>query len=190
MVYQTKKHQYNDDEVVSALQKSIRRGIEEDAYYFALEICDGGEHKVGFSRLYNRLKTIIYEDIGLGHPEVVLQGSKAIDDMKEIYDNNKDGWRIILGYIILLLCRSCKSRIADNFNICMEKVWDNEKIEMPDYALDYHTGRGNKILGRTKYSKKGIEHFITEGEKLRNESVELKDNYREIAHQIRKHWFK
>jgi replication-associated recombination protein RarA len=39
------QHGFNDDEVVSALQKQIRRGIEDDALYWALEICSNGRNK-------------------------------------------------------------------------------------------------------------------------------------------------
>jgi replication-associated recombination protein RarA len=229
MAYKTKKHDYDDDVVVSALQKSIRRAKEEDAMYWALEICDGGNHKAGFTRLckrlnviisedigladkktiknglkalkdmkqmyeeytgfkkcYDTLKNIIYTDISISDSEVVNESSELLDNMKEIYekDKGKPEWQIVLGHIILLLCRSKKSRIADNFTIDMKNIWDNKKFSVPDYALDYHTSAGNK-MGRTKYSKKGIEHFLTEGEKLINESDTIIDKYKLFSHQIR-----
>ena len=34
--FQTKHHSYNDDELISALQKCIRRGMEQEAMYFSL----------------------------------------------------------------------------------------------------------------------------------------------------------
>jgi replication-associated recombination protein RarA len=37
----------------------------------------------GFSHLRNRLMIIAYEDIGIGNPEVVLQVSIALRDMKK-----------------------------------------------------------------------------------------------------------
>ena len=59
--FQTKKHGYADDEVKSAIQKEIRRGNEENAMYWALEIAT--ESKSSFGWLRNRLKIILYEDI-------------------------------------------------------------------------------------------------------------------------------
>jgi hypothetical protein len=35
-LFETKKHQYNDDEVKSVIQKTIRRGDEEGSLFFAL----------------------------------------------------------------------------------------------------------------------------------------------------------
>ena len=34
--FQTKHHSYNDDELISALQKCIRQGMEQEAMYFSL----------------------------------------------------------------------------------------------------------------------------------------------------------
>ena len=40
-----------------------------------------------------------------------------------------------------------------------------ERLEIPDYALDKHTYRGKK-MGR------GLDHFFAEGAKLENQTVE------------------
>jgi len=182
------KHGFNDDEVISALQKQIRRGIEDDAFYWALEICSNGRNKSGFSRLRNRLTAITYEDIGLGDPDIVLQVSIALRDMEKMYNNNNDSWKVILSYIIMLLCRAKKSRITDHFTTYIDDVWKNRsvkemEIEIPNYALDIHTSQGNK-LGRTKDALKGITHFIKEGELLENENSDIKDIYKNEVQRI------
>jgi replication-associated recombination protein RarA len=187
--YQT-KHGFNDDEVVSALQKQIRRGVEDEALYWALELCENGAHKSGFSRLRNRLIIISYEDIGIGDPETVLQVSIAIRDMEKLWKKDNAGWKIILAYIILKMCRSKKSRITDHFQTVMDYVWNEKKpeemdIQIPDYAVDMHTSQGN-LRGRTKGSLKGIEHFIKEGGKLENINTEIEDVYKKQAHHILK----
>lgn len=187
--YQT-RHGFNDDEVVSALQKQIRRGIEDDALYWAIELSNNGEHKSGFSRLRNRLWVILYEDIGLGDPETVLQVSIAIRDMEKLWKNKNPGWKTILSYIILKMCRAKKSRITDNFRTVVDYIWNEKKpeemdIEIPDYAVDMHTSQGN-LMGRTKGSLKGIEHFLKEGGKLENVNTELEDIYKKQAHHILK----
>ena len=180
--FQTKKHGYNDDELKSALQKSIRRGLEESAMYYALELAYEGKSSFGWLR--NRLKIIAYEDIGLANPEVVLQVSKAVEDMDYFYNNKNDEWILALSHIILLLCRSKKSRINDHFVINMDFIWNStafdikETFKIPDYALDKHTTKGCQ-MGR------GNEHFIEEGDKLENEEEELND-YKERYHKILK----
>ncbi|MEF8879463.1 MAG: hypothetical protein V5A64_03615 [Candidatus Thermoplasmatota archaeon] len=187
--YQT-KHGFNDDEVVSALQKDIRRGLEKNALYWAFEICDGGEHKSGFSRLRNRLIIITYEDIGMGEPGTVLEVSNAVEDMENLWKAKNSGWKIVLAYIILKLCRAKKSRIADHFQNVIFDSWKNENakeegFEIPDYAIDMHTSKGN-LRGRSKGSLKGVKHFIEEGEKLDEENQDVEDIYRKKAHEILK----
>ena len=176
------KHGFNDDEVVSALQKQIRRGIEDDALYWALELCENGKNKSGFSRLRNRLLIIVYEDIGLGNPEVVLHVSLALRDMEKMYKSGNENWKLILSHIILLLSRTAKSRITPHFLKYIEFAWEKKtpkemEVEIPDYALDMHTSKGN-LMGRTKGSLKGINHFIEYGEKLENENTIINDIYR------------
>jgi replication-associated recombination protein RarA len=174
--FQTKYHAYNDDELVSALQKCIRRGMEEEAMYFSLEL--GNEGKSGFGLLHSRLQVTTYEDIGLADPSIVSTVSQALIDMKTMYEYKKGDWKMVLAYIILLLCRAKKSRITDHFKIFIKNKWNNleKSYEIPDFALDMHTSQGN-LLGRSKGSFQGINHFITEGEKLENESPEIKDIY-------------
>lgn len=181
--FQTKHHQYNDDELISALQKCIRRGMEEEALYFALEL--GNEGKTGFWVLISRLQVIAYEDIGLGDPTVVSHVSEAIEDMKTMYEKNRGDWEMVLSYIILLLSRAKKSRITDHIKILMKNKWNQKEklFDIPDFALDMHTSQGN-LLGRTKGSNQGINHFINEGEKLENENKTIKDIYKKPVHDL------
>jgi replication-associated recombination protein RarA len=182
------RHGFNDDEVVSALQKQIRRGVEDDAFYWAFELCEDGENEKGFLSLKNHLMTIAYEDIGLGDPDIVLQTSIGIRDMERLFKINNERWRVILSYIILRLCRAEKSRISDHFTQYIHHVWkhkspDEMEVTIPDYALDMNTAQGN-LIGRTKKSDQGIEHFIEEGEILANENPDIRDIYEQEAHNI------
>jgi replication-associated recombination protein RarA len=162
-LFETKKHQYNDDEVKSVIQKTIRRGDEEGSLFFALELA----HE--------------------SNPDFVLRISKAVDDMVLLYESNNEEWETSLAYVILLLCRSPKSRIANHFKVYVKSCWEDDtgrfNIDIPDYALDYHTTKGNK-LGRIKHSRKGIDHFIKAGEKLINETIEIEDIYKKKAHRV------
>jgi len=181
--FQTKHHRFNDDEIISALQKCIRRGMEEEAMYFALEL--GNEGKSGFGLLHSRLLVTTYEDIGLGDPSIVATVSQALTDMRAMYEKKKGDWEMVLAYVILALCRAQKSRITDHFKLVIKHQWkkDETQIPIPDFALDMHTSQGN-LLGRTKGSLQGINHFIAEGEKLENENPEIKDIYKNKAEKI------
>ena len=54
---------YDFYELLSALQKCVRRGLEEQAVYFAVEL-DG----FNSTALWNRLRIIASEDIGCANP--------------------------------------------------------------------------------------------------------------------------
>ena len=177
--YQT-KHGYNDDEVISALQKDIRRGHEQQAMHWALEL--GEEGKSGFGQLASRLTIIAYEDVGLGDPAVVQQACHAIQDMRDMHRNGWGEWRMTLAYIVLLLCRSQKSRISCHFLQVARHRWETTSPDIPDYALDMHTSAG-ALQGRTRGSREGIQHFIEEGERLDNECG-IEDVYRRDAQDL------
>lgn len=177
--YQT-RHGYNDDELVSALQKDIRRGNEQQAMHWALEL--GAEGKSGFGQLASRLTVIAYEDVGLGDPVVVQRACSAIRDMRDMYRNDRGEWRMALAYIVLLLCRSRKSRISCHFLQVMQHRHETGPPDVPDYALDMHTSAG-ALQGRTKGSTRGVQHFIEEGERLVNEGS-VDDIYRDEAAEL------
>ena len=69
--------------------------------------------------------------------------------------------------------------ISDNLTITVlgNIELKDERLEIPDYALDMHTYRGRK-MGRR------IGHFFTEGAKLENQAME--DPYEQIAFEILK----
>jgi replication-associated recombination protein RarA len=161
------------DEVLSALQKDIRRGNEYQAVYWATELESFNEETgAGATMLWNRLKVVASEDVGLANP----MGPLIIDVLeKEYYDTRgkNDSWRLFLVHAVLYLARSPKSRVVDNL---LNVVYNDErKLEIPDYALDMHTYGGRK-MGR------GIEHFFAEGAMLAKQA--MKDPYEKIAEEI------
>ena len=168
---------YDFYECTSALQKSIRRGLEEDAMFWAIEI-ESRFHDY----LWKRLQIISIEDIGLGDPQVVLY----VAEMRKLYqelrkDFEKRGARsirMVLSNAILAMCRADKSRIGDEFQIVMYGRHEaGVKLPIPDFAFDQHTKRGREI-GR------GPEHFWTEGVKVHPQS-KLANPYHEEAVEIR-----
>jgi replication-associated recombination protein RarA len=62
----TTKHGYRADEVISAFQKSIRRGEEEDAVFFAYEMLATSDELA--EKFWQRARVISVEDIGLADP--------------------------------------------------------------------------------------------------------------------------
>ncbi len=156
---------YDLHELLSALQKCIRRGMEYEALHFAIELEEFG--KSGPTILWNRLKIIACEDIGPANPTMPL----LVDLMLKHYQAEKaklveNSDRLFLANAIVCLCRSPKSRITDDLLtvVSYEREKENKKIPIPDFALDSHTSQGAK-MGR------GIEHFFTEGNKLENEAL-------------------
>jgi replication-associated recombination protein RarA len=145
-------------EVFSALQKEIRRCKEYEAIYWAREL-----ESFNPKALWNRLRVIASEDIGLADPPASL----IVDVLeKQYYDavaRKNDSSRLFVVHAVLFLARSPKSRIVDNLLAVVYN--DEERLEIPDYALDMHTYRGKK-MGR------GLEHFFEEGAKLVNQAID------------------
>jgi replication-associated recombination protein RarA len=67
---------------LSCLQKAIRRGQEEEAYYWDCQLIDIG--KSGETQMWNRLRVIASEDIGLvGNSAVLINSlSKSFEEVK------------------------------------------------------------------------------------------------------------
>jgi len=101
-------------EVMSALQKHIRRGEEREAMHCACEM--GHSSNAFHTMLCNRLEIIAHEDIGLANPQAVIFTAIAVEQAKRLYDEKKAGkWRMMVGNAIRMLCRSDKSREGDHF---------------------------------------------------------------------------
>ncbi|MDZ7355787.1 MAG: hypothetical protein ONB55_21920 [candidate division KSB1 bacterium] len=134
---------YPFDEVASAFQKCIRRGLEEEALYWGSELFISGYE----AYLWKRILIITSEDIGLANPDLP-QNIRALYqnwlDLKEGKDLRCERSMFVF-HAILLLVRSPKSRIVDNARNLFQKMDrrqpDNHK-EIPSFALDKHTKRG------------------------------------------------
>ncbi len=154
------KNGYKLDEIVSALQKDIRRGNELMASYWAFEMNDSGFWRYCF----RRLQVISGEDIGLANPEAMILVSStyssllAQDKVKKIIqvDNN------VLGFIVSYLARSRKSRHTDYLGgVLLKRKEQGWKPEIPEYAIDEHTERGREL-------GKDDNEFFREGSRIEN----------------------
>lgn len=165
---------YDLFEVASTVQKAIRRGEEDTALYFAVEMFESGFDEY----LWKRLRIIASEDVGLAEPNIAAN-IWALYEMHEEQKKKKDTKhvpeRLFLTHAILLLCRAKKSRLVDWTLIAYWEGHGQEpRREIPDYAFDKHTARGRK-LGR------GEEHFFEEGARLENHHPQPAEEERKEA---------
>jgi replication-associated recombination protein RarA len=160
-MYPTKtKLGYSTDEVISALQKCIRRGMEQHALFWAVELYNSGYDEW----CWKRLRIMASEDVGLAEPHIpgtIHALYQLYIELKKKKDDYQKPERLQLTHAVLLLARAKKSRIVDNALIYFWQSHETDRYEIPDFALDKHTQRGRQ-MGR------GIKHFIDEGSSLAN----------------------
>ncbi len=141
-------------DVISALQKEIRRGNEYAAFYWALELCPKYE-----AYMWRRLVVIANEDLGIAAGwilEFVPQQRAIYFELRAERGGNGSA-KMVLANTILAMCRSPKCRMADEFKCVVEQDRRHgTRLEVPDYALDMHTATG-KRKGR------GHQFWLDEG---------------------------
>jgi alkylated DNA repair dioxygenase AlkB len=151
---------YNGYHVMSALQKCIRRGLEQDALFWAQEWW-ASCNQTGREHLWHRLRVIASEDVGLADNDACVRVSA-------LYANftRRPNEKIFLWHAALLLARAPKSRIVDHAGIAIGKG-PRPRRQVPPFALDNHAG------GKMNWS----ESFKLEG-------CTLDDPYEAIAREI------
>lgn len=166
------------DEVISALQKSIRRGLHEQAIEFAYEMYITSPQLE--EKMWRRLLTISVEDVGFGD----VSAPVLIHSLFEMRKNfaYADGDRpMFFMYAIRYLCQCPKDRSTDCLkNIVMNKFAHGYVPEIPDYALDMHTRRG-QAMGRD------VVHFLEEASKVIPQMEGYDDTYRQQMLEMNKH---
>ncbi|WP_294578064.1 hypothetical protein [uncultured Thomasclavelia sp.] len=160
---------YAGDEVISALQKSIRRGLEEQACMFAYELYISSPQLE--EKLWRRLLTISVEDIGMGNPMAAILVNNLYQMSRE-FDYSDGDRPMYFIHAIRYLCQSEKDRSSDLLkNICIKSFAMGKFPEIPDYALDKHTVRGQQ-MGRDSF------HFLNEASKVYPQK-EVDNDYKE-----------
>lgn len=172
---QPKSNGYPLDELLSALQKDIRRGNEESAMHWAVHI-----ENINPKALWNRLKIIASEDVGLGCPMMPV----LIETLKSQYERDKStlnpsSYRLFLTNAVLQLCYFKKSRIVDDllWVVYGEIEHEGMRLDIPSYALDHHTERGRQLNKWNVWEEKGC--------KITNET-NISNPYTERAKEIRR----
>lgn len=161
------------DEIISMLQKSIRRGLEENAIRAAYEMYITSPQFE--DKLWRRLTAISVEDIGFGDTNAVVYINALNSAHKEFLYGDGDRPLFFI-QAIRYLCRCKKERSSDHIKCRIMSEFEHGKtLEVPEYALDMHTQRGLK-MGRDRI------HFLTEASRvepeLENEEFKkLKEDY-------------
>ena len=137
------RHGYEPLEVISALQKAIRRGQVRPALYWAAEMDASGYT----AWLWKRLLVIASEDVGMADPTLV----STIRDLRELHrelaKRDPAEGRLFVMHATYALAVAPKSR-AIVMACCALYSDCHERLEIPDEALDRHTHRG-KRMGRS-----------------------------------------
>jgi replication-associated recombination protein RarA len=161
----TTKHGYHLDEVVSALQKTVRRGLADQAMFWAMELDQSGYTAYAF----RRLMVIASEDVGLADPMAAVvvaalyANACAIRDVRKGSTEARDGsaW----GDLFLVEAAMYLARAKKNREIChaactiVLRMDRSDVLPMPEFAVDMHT-RAGRSMGR------GEAFFDAEGGKL------------------------
>ena len=134
------KNGYMLDEVASALQKAIRRGDEELALFFALELFPKYA-----AYAWRRIQVVSVEDIENPMASVYVNAMRDA-----FFFNNKDVKnaedyknRIFITKAVIALCRETKSREADHAQKFIDQWVESGTLpKIPDYAFDVHTKQG------------------------------------------------
>jgi replication-associated recombination protein RarA len=165
------RHGLPADEVISALQKEIRRGNEENAALLVHEMV--ATSSALESTMWQRLLAISVEDVGWGDTQAPLL-VHALYRMHELFAPGKGERRLFAIHAARYLCRCRKDRSSDEM-----AAWIKQQVErhqqlpkIPDYALDMHTARGRE-MGR------GPRHFYEEASRVSPELPDRDTTYRQ-----------
>lgn len=168
------KQGYSLFEVASAFQKSVRRGLEDEAMYWAVELFESGYDEY----CWKRMRIISSEDVGLAEPMMpaVIHGLYSnFKEQKKKKDDKHRPERLFFTHAVLALVRAKKSRVVDHALLHYWNSYGHEKREIPSFAFDKHTEKG-------KTAGLGWKHFFEEGTKLENQGeVEGEEEYKQKA---------
>ncbi|SHK18719.1 MgsA AAA+ ATPase C terminal [Clostridium cavendishii DSM 21758] len=166
----------NADEVISSLQKSIRRGMVEEACEYAYELYISSPQLE--EKLWRRLITITVEDIGMGdvNAPILINNLSQMRKQFEYADGDRPIYFI---HAIRYLCACEKDRSSDLLKNIIIKGFAMGKVpEIMDVALDKHTARGIE-MGRDSF------HFLHEASKVIPQ-LKVDNNYKKRYEEILK----
>lgn len=161
---------YTGDIMISALQKFIRRGMEEEAAQAAYELFLCGEELADY--VWKRLMVISTEDIGLGdvNAPVVVQ---SLYSSSEKLGYGSTDYPLFLVHAVRYLCTCKKDRDSANLtSLTKRQIAKGKTLECPDYVFDMHTKQGQE-------KNRGYSHFFDEAAKVWPKAELLKTGWEE-----------
>lgn len=164
------RHDLPADQVISALQKEIRRGHSENAAMLAYEMLTTSKELEGV--LWQRLQVISVEDVGYGelNAPVLLH---ALYEMHLNFPRDQGDRYLFAIHAVRYLSQCVKDRSSDEMLNWLKHAIDTDGLRpvIPDYAIDMHTAEGRR-MGR------GLRHFLEEGALASPELADRETNYR------------
>lgn len=159
------------DEIISALQKCIRRGILDNALLLGWEMYTTSPELE--EMLWSRLCVIAVEDVGLGNPTAPVL-AETLFQQHARYPRPQHDRFLFAAHLIRVLATSRKDRTTDDMaNWAKYSIALGEALpEVPDFALDMHTRRGAD-MGRD------YRYFLDEASRVSPEIEGREQKYRE-----------
>lgn len=164
-------HDLPADQVISALQKEIRRGNAENAVLIAYEMILTSAALEDY--LWQRLLVIAVEDIGFGDVMAPVLLNALYQTVKG-FDRSVGERKLFAVHAVRYLCGCQKDRTSDEMiNWVIQAVGKGTVLPtIPDYAVDMHTAEG-QARGR------GRRHFFEVGAQLYPEAAGRDTTYRD-----------
>jgi replication-associated recombination protein RarA len=165
------RHDLPADEVISALQKEIRRGHLDNAAFLAYEMLTTSEELE--ATLWQRLQVISVEDIGFGQLDAPVL-VRTLYQMHLDFPRPQGDRCLFAVHAVRYLCSCVKDRSSDELLNWVKRAIEIEgqRPVIPDYARDMHTASGRQ-LGR------GLPHFLEEGAQVSPELAGREQIYRQ-----------
>jgi replication-associated recombination protein RarA len=156
------------DQLVSVLQKEIRRSNVDNAVLAAYEMLSTSEEVA--EHLWRRLKLIAVEDVGMGLPLAPL----LLECLHKNFRAVPGGDTMMAVHAVRLLATAKKDRTSsEHTDLVATKVERGELlVNVPDYALCVHTKAGQE-MGR------GLTQWWENGARVNDESETADHSYRD-----------
>jgi replication-associated recombination protein RarA len=157
------------DQLVSVLQKDIRRGNVDNAALAAYEMLTTSPEVA--EHMWHRLKVIAVEDVGMAEPMAPV----LLDCLQENYRRATGGERTMMAlHAVRFLATAKKDRTSsEHTDLVIQQVESGRTaVTIPDYALCVHTKAGQE-MGR------GLLHWWENGATVDNELETADHSYRD-----------
>jgi replication-associated recombination protein RarA len=156
------------DELVSVLQKEIRRSHVENAVLAAYEMYLTSPEVA--QHLWRRLRLITVEDVGMGLP----LGPVLIDALHREFDAAPGGDWMMACHAVRLLASAPKDRTSSEHAdwVATKVALGEALVRVPDYAHCVHTRAGQE-LGR------GLVQWWENGARVQDELPTADHRYRD-----------